>query len=224
MPNQSATLTPIQSDFPEDIVMVSLSRASKVAAILAVSGLGLGCLLYTSPSLGACSAHPGTAAIVGDWSVSEAELDLSSQQLSALMGQQVDAAQFLPDMSSSRAVGQVAEENGVTVSDEEVMQQFQQMGERVVARGGQSTPVEEPTPFLKTIVKDTLALQKLRSMGFSSEKSQELSNQISQIMQSTKVEINPRYGTYNAQSNELTQTVFGDVVRSSSAAQQAGKN
>ena len=70
--------------------MVSLSRASKVAAILAVSGLGLG----------ACSAHPGTAAIVGDWSVSEAELDLSSQQLSALMGQQVDAAQFLPDMSS----------------------------------------------------------------------------------------------------------------------------
>ena len=94
--------------------MVSLSRASKVAAILAVSGLGLG----------ACSAHPGTAAIVGDWSVSEAELDLSSQQLSALMGQQVDAAQFLPDMSSSRAVGQVAEENGVTVSDEEVMQQF----------------------------------------------------------------------------------------------------
>ncbi len=37
--------------------MVSLSRASKVAAILAVSGLGLG----------ACSAHPGTAAIVGDW-------------------------------------------------------------------------------------------------------------------------------------------------------------
>ena len=194
--------------------MVSLSRASKVAAILAVSGLGLG----------ACSAHPGTAAIIGDWSVSEAELDLSSQQLSALMGQQVDAAQFLPDMSSSRAVGQVAEENGVTVSDEEVMQQFQQMGERVVARGGQSTPVAEPTPFLKTIVKDTLALQKLRSMGFSSEKSQELSNQISQIMQSTKVEINPRYGTYNAQSNELTQTVFGDVVRSSSAAQQTGQN
>ena len=188
--------------------MVSLSRASKVAAILAVSGLGLG----------ACSAHPGTAAIIGDWSVSEAELDLSSQQLSALMGQQV------PDMSSSRAVGQVAEENGVTVSDEEVMQQFQQMGERVVARGGQSTPVAEPTPFLKTIVKDTLALQKLRSMGFSSEKSQELSNQISQIMQSTKVEINPRYGTYNAQSNELTQTVFGDVVRSSSAARQAGQN
>ena len=156
--------------------MVSLSRASKAAAILAVCGLGLG----------ACSTHPGTAAIIGDWSVSEAELDLSSQQLSALMGQQVDAAQFLPDMSSSRAVGQVAEENGVTVRDEEVMQEFQQMGERVVARGGQSTPVEEPTPFLKTIVKDTLALQKLRSMGFSSEKSQELSNQISQIMQSTK--------------------------------------
>ena len=100
--------------------MVSLSRASKAAAILAVCGLGLG----------ACSTHPGTAAIIGDWSVSEAELDLSSQQLSALMGQQVDAAQFLPDMSSSRAVGQVAEENGVTVSDEEVMQQFQQMGER----------------------------------------------------------------------------------------------
>ena len=190
--------------------MVSLSRASKAAAILAVCGLGLG----------ACSAHPGTAAIIGDWSVSEAELDLSSQQLTALMGQQVDAAQFLPDMSSSRAVGQVAEENGVTVSDEEVMQQFQQMGERVVARGGQSTPIEEPAPFLKTLFKDTLALQKLRSMDLSTEKSQELNNKVSQIMSSTKVEINPRYGTLDAQSGSLTQGVFGDVIRANSGAQQ----
>ena len=67
-------------------------------------------------------------------------------------------------MSSSRR-GQVAEENSATVSDEEVMQQFQQMGERVVARGGQSTPVAEPTPSEDESSKDTLALQSSRFNG-----------------------------------------------------------
>lgn len=193
--------------------MVSRAHASKAAILLAVCGLGLG----------ACSAHPGTAAIIGDWSVSEAELDLSSQQLSDLHGQQVDAAQFLPELSSSRALGQVAEENGVTVSDEEIAEQFKIMGQRVVDRGGTSTPIADPTPFLKTLVKDTLALQKLRSMDLSTEKSQELNNKVSQIMSSTKVEINPRYGTYNTQTRKLTQGVFGDVVRSSSVNQQGGQ-
>ncbi len=111
----------------------------------------------------------------------------------------------------------------MTVSDEEIAEQFKIMGQRVVDRGGTSTPIADPTPFLKTLVKDTLALQKLRSMDLSTEKSQELNNKVSQIMSSTKVEINPRYGTYNTQTRKLTQGVFGDVVRSSSVNQQGGQ-
>ena len=55
--------------------MVSRARASKAAILLAVCGLGLG----------ACSAHPGTAAIVGDTRISEADVSLTSQQLSGLV-------------------------------------------------------------------------------------------------------------------------------------------
>ena len=192
--------------------MVSRARVSKAAILLAVCGLGLG----------ACSAHPGTAAIIGDTRISEADVSLTSQQLSGLLGQDVDASRLLPTLNQNLAIGKLAEKNGITVSDQEITDSLAEMGQEVVQRGGKSTPITNPSPLLKTVIKNSIAEQKLRSMDLSTEKSQELNNKVSQIMSSTKVEINPRYGTYNT-SRKLTQGVFGDVVRSSSVNQQGGQ-
>ena len=183
--------------------MVSRARASKAAVLLAVCGLGLG----------ACSAHPGTAAIVGDMRISEAEVSLTSQQLSGLLGQDVDASQLLPTLNQNLAIGKLAEKNGITVSDQEVTDSLAEMGQEVVQRGGKSTPITNPSPLLKTIIKNSIAQQKLRS---SAQANAELADTI----QTTKVEINPRYGTLDAKSGSLTQGVFGDVIRAHSGAQK----
>ena len=120
--------------------MVSRARASKAAILLAVCGLGLG----------ACSAHPGTAAIVGDTRISEADVSLTSQQLSGLLGQDVDASRLLPTLNQNLAIGKVAEKNGITVSDQEITDSLAEMGQEVVQRGGKSTPITNPRPSLRT--------------------------------------------------------------------------
>ena len=183
--------------------MVSRARASKAAVLLAVCGLGLG----------ACSAHPGTAAIVGDMRISEAEVSLTSQQLSGLLGQDVDASQLLPTLNQNLA-------NGITVSDQEVTDSLAEMGQEVVQRGGKSTPITNPSPLLKTIIKNSIAQQKLRSSGMSQEQLAQVNAELANTIQTTKVEINPRYGTLDARSGSLTQGVFGDVIRANSRAQK----
>ena len=191
--------------------MVSRARASKAAILLAVCGLGLG----------ACSAHPGTAAIVGDTRISEADVSLTSQQLSGLLGQDVDASQLLlPTLSQNLAIGKLAEKNGITVSDQEITDSLAEMGQEVVQRGGKSTPITHPSSLLKTIIKNSIAQQKLRSSGMSQQQLAQVNAELANTIQTTKVEINPRYGTLDAQSGSLTQGVFGDVVRANSRAQQ----
>ena len=186
--------------------MVSRARASKAAILLAVCGLGLG----------ACSAHPGTAAIVGDTRISEAEVSL----LSGLLGQDVDASRLLPTLNQNLAIGKLAEKNGITVSDQEVTDSLAEMGQEVVQRGGKSTPITNPSPLLKTIIKNSIAQQKLRSSGMSQQQLAQANAELANTIQTTKVEINPRYGTLDAQSGSLTQGVFGDVIRANSGAQQ----
>ena len=127
--------------------MVSRAHASKAAILLAVCGLGLG----------ACSAHPGTAAIVGDTRISEADVSLTSQQLSGLLGQDVDASQLLPTLNQNLAIGKLAEKNGITVSDQEITDSLAEMGQEVVQRGGKSTPITNPSSLLKTIIKNSIA-------------------------------------------------------------------
>mgnify|MGYP002744359292 FL=1 len=190
--------------------MVSRARASKAAILLAVCGLGLG----------ACSAHPGTAAIVGDTRISEADVSLTSQQLSGLLGQDVDASRLLPTLNQNLAIGKVAEKNGITVSDQEITDSLAEMGQEVVQRGGKSTPITNPSPLLKTIIKNSIAQQKLRSSGMSQEQLAQANAELANTIQTTKVEINPRYGTLDAQSGSLTQGVFGDVIRANSRAQK----
>ena len=190
--------------------MVSRARASKAAVLLAVCGFGLG----------ACSAHPGTAAIVGDMRISEAEVSLTSQQLSGLLGQDVDASQLLPTLNQNLAIGKLAEKSGITVSDQEITDSLAEMGQEVVQRGGKSAPITNPTPLLKTVIKNSIAQQKLRSSGMSQEQLAQANAELANTIQTTKVEINPRYGTLDAQSRSLTQGVFGDVIRANSRAQK----
>lgn len=190
--------------------MVSRARASKAAILLAVCGLGLG----------ACSAHPGTAAIVGDTRISEADVSLTSQQLSGLLGQDVDASRLLPTLNQNLAIGKVAEKNGITVSDQEITDSLAEMGQEVVQRGGKSTPITNPSPLLKTIIKNSIAQQKLRSSGMSQEQLAQANAELANTIQTTKVEINPRYGALDPQSGSLTQGVFADVIRANSGAQR----
>ena len=117
--------------------MVSRARASKAAVLLAVCGLGLG----------ACSAHPGTAAIVGDMRISEAEVSLTSQQLSGLLGQDVDASQLLPTLNQNLAIGKLAEKNGITVSDQEVTDSLAEMDKKLFSAVGRARPSRIPAPF-----------------------------------------------------------------------------
>ena len=78
---------------------------------------------------------------------------------------------------------------------------------------------KNPSSLLKTIIKNSIAQQKLRSSGMSQEQLAQANAELANTIQTTKVEINPRYGTVDAKSGSLTQGVFGDVIRANSGAQ-----
>lgn len=174
------------------------SRKTMVAA-LAAAGLALG--------LGACSAQPGVAARVGGTAISETEVTSAVQQYDAAFGQSVERSQMISGLIQSEFLEKMAKNNGITITDTQV-------DDALKSLKSQGSITEIPAPLsegLYALFRGELASSQLSSSG---RQTADLSKEYSALIAGTTVELNPRYGTFDA-TKGITSALVGDVVNDS---------
>lgn len=160
-------LPPLERSSP----VVSTSRLLKVVTAVLIAVL----------ALGACSARPGTAAVVDGRTITEAELAAAATELNVFLNLASTDVLAMLILVAPRA--EVATENGLTYSDDTVQQAladaYANAGHPAPARFAESTLVAA-----RSILLD----QQLSQSQFAAE--------VRERAAGMDVELNPRYGTW----------------------------
>lgn len=157
------------------------SRSVLLSAALLAAGLLTGCGLST----------PGAAAVVDGESIGVAQLQQAYADLLTLPLQgELSQAQVLALMIGSDAVLDEASDRGLAVSESDVVSQVQAVLE---------TDEEEPVgPEAVRVLQTVLALSRIGS-ELPPEQASEAQMEITDELLVAEVEVNPRYGTFDAQ-------------------------
>ncbi|WP_431034337.1 SurA N-terminal domain-containing protein [Streptomyces sp. P6-2-1] len=194
-------------------------RPTRRTTTYALSALALA----AAPLLSACGGtpHPGAAAVVGSTRITEAQLqhrvgelhdavrELSSDAQTSeriISGSGSLARPTLQSMVRDRVVARAAADNGVTVSRAEVQNARAQLTQQ--AGGEQGLKVEWLTRYgvppsrLDDALRENIAEQKLYAALGADPSSPEGKATVDKTLSATakklKVDVNPRYGTWDA--------------------------
>jgi hypothetical protein len=196
---------------------VRRSLATVVAALLA------------AVSLAACGPDQlGSAAVIDGTTISADTLQSSARAYLAIVpnGDRAQVQQhILEEMIYSRIIANAAKKSDVHVSAGAVAKQlevfFKQTKNRrgvVAALGGQQPPVIVPPGYVDQWLRDQLLYHKLvvklAGGGDSTtvEASARGSQALSSAAKSMKIEVNPRYGTWNPKTGSINALVSGGLA------------
>jgi hypothetical protein len=184
--------------------------------------------LLATLSLAACGPDQlGSAAVIDGTTISADTLQSYARAYLAIVpnGDRAQVQQhILEEMIYSRIIAKAAKKNDVHVSTGAVARQlevfFKQTKDRrgvVAALGGQQPPVIVPPGYLDQWLRDQLLYHKLvvkLSGGDSTtvEASARGSNALSSAAKSMKIEINPRYGSWNPKTGSINALVSGGLA------------
>lgn len=162
--------------------MVSTSRLLKVISAVLIAVL----------ALGACSARPGTAAVVEGRTISENDLSLASSELSEVLGQPVNSQAVLQILIVAPTMIQVASRHGVSVSADDAQDflagEAASSGQQV-AEGGYGTDTV-------TVGRYLLLDSALRSSNEGGAIGADLQEEFADL----DVELSPRYGEWTPEA------------------------
>jgi hypothetical protein len=205
------------SSRPLRVRRVRRSLATVVAALLA------------AVSLAACGPDQlGSAAVIDGTTISADTLQSSARAYLAIVpnGDRAQVQQhILEEMIYSRIIASAAKKSDVHVSAGAVAKQlevfFKQTKNRrgvVAALGGQQPPVIVPPGYVDQWLRDQLLYHKLvvklAGGGDSTtvEASARGSQALSSAAKSMKIEVNPRYGTWNPKTGSINALVSGGLA------------
>ena len=168
---------------------------------------------------GCNSMHPGAAAVVGDTTIQESELDhlvealcVSNSVAASQGGAQTDQAAtrdlrrtILNVLIQSELATQAAAQNGVSVSDGDVQRQL---------ASGTGLPADLPpvveeklTGLINDLVRATLLTTEIGKQQLSSDSTAQVTDQqaakagstyLTRFAEQVGVDVDPRFGTYSA--------------------------
>jgi hypothetical protein len=205
--------------------MENSSRSLGVRRSLATAVVAL----LATVSLAACAPDQlGSAAVIDGTTISADTLQSSARAYLAIVpnGDRAQVQQhILEEMIYSRIIAKAAKKNDVHVSIGAVAKQlevfFKQTKNRrgvVAALGGQQPPVIVPPGYVDQWLRDQLLYHKLvvklASGGDSTtvEASALGSKALSSAAKSMKIEVNPRYGTWNPKTGSINALVSGGLA------------
>ena len=161
-------------------------------------------------TLSACTANPGTAMSVGDTVYSNADIAAGVTQISEMAGRPVDTPVLMNAMSRAALITELAKQNNITVADSQIADFIEEQ----VAQGTLATA---PSGELSVVTRDFIRLQmitnELSATITDPAQIEAVNAQYAELIQSTPVEVNPRYGVFDAERNLIPLT-FADVVSS----------
>lgn len=159
-------------------------------------------------TLSACAGNPGTAMSVGNTSYSNADVAAGVAQISEMAGRPVDTPVLVGAMSRAVLITELAKQNDITVDDSTI-------SDFIAEQVAQGTLAAVPSGELSTVTRDFIRLQMITNELSTSitdpAKIEEVNAQYAELVQNTPVEVNPRYGTFDAERN-LVPVTFADVV------------
>ncbi|MDO8121473.1 hypothetical protein Q6346_09130 [Isoptericola sp. b490] len=137
--------------------------------------------------LAGCSVHPGVAAVVGDRSISQSELQQTYAQLKPMLANS-DPANLLSGLITAPDVVAAAEQNGVGVSDDDAVTLLNS----IVTQ--QKLPaVSEWTPDAVLLARSQLAAQALQKL----DQATSVFAALSKTLAAHDIQVNPQYGTWS---------------------------
>ncbi len=170
--------------------MRSVRRSGAIAAVLA-AGL-----------LAGCAGQPGVAAVIGDRTVTQAQLDTATEELSPILNT-VDQRALLLALVLGSEVLPAAEEQGVAVSAEAAVDQMDQVAEVAGVE-----PVDW-SPISVEIIQVVLAGQ---ALGMAPDGGAAL-QAAEEAALAQDVEISPRHGTLDRESRQVQPQQLDWIVQ-----------
>jgi hypothetical protein len=194
----------------------------RTAVSLAAAGL-----LLAAPVLTACGsgpAHPGAAAVVGDHRIEVSTLQSQVNELRTAAAKSTQATQNFSSLNlSSEVLSRLVEDqvlakamsdSRLTVTDSEVQKDHQaalaqfsgsevQLDEYLLANYGVAPTATEIDHFFR---RDVAAGKVIQSLGYqpgSDGGNTALSQDMVKVSKSLGVQVNPRYGTWDAQKASI---------------------
>jgi hypothetical protein len=185
--------------------------------------------LVAAGSLSACGPDQlGAAAIIDGTTISADTLQSSARAYLAIVpnGDRAQVQQhILEEMIFSRIIAKAATKNDVHVSTGAVQKQlevfFKQTKDRrgvVSALGAEQPPVIVPPGYVDRWLRDQLLYHKLvvklanGGDATTAEASARGSGALSSAAKSMKIEVNPRYGTWNPKTGSIDALVSGGLA------------
>ena len=185
--------------------------------------------LLATVSLAACAPDQlGSAAVIDGTTISADSLQSSARAYLAIVpnGDRAQVQQhILEEMIYSKIIAKAAKKNDVHVSIGAVQKQlevfFKQTKDRrgvVSALGGQQPPVIVPPGYVDQWLRDQLLYHKLvvklagGGDATTVEASARGSKALSSAAESMKIEVNPRYGTWNPKTGSINALVSGGLA------------
>lgn len=152
-------------------------------------------------ALTACSGRPGAAAVVDGTRIPVSDVESATTELAPYF-QGVTPAAVVSVLMLEPTVAAAAEENGVTVSD-------QQADDQLATLAQQNDPDASPTfsDSSRTIVRYTMEASALSQLTNASDVNADLQARVSAL----DIQLNPRYGTLGA-DNTIGTTVHPWLV------------
>lgn len=158
-------------------------------------------------SVGACTAHPGSAATVNGVSFSDAQVAEASQQFSQISGRPLDAAQLVQMLPSLVAYEEAGQEVGVTFTKEQV----KQVVDSLIQQGS----VRSYDGELGSLTADLLSVSLMVTQVRQTNPNFDFQSVVQEKMAHQDVQVNPRYGKPNPMTGQVVIPTFADVVLAS---------
>ncbi|HEY3436046.1 MAG TPA: hypothetical protein VGK35_00040 [Actinotalea sp.] len=171
-------------------------------------------VLVGAALLGGCSARPGVAAVVGDRTISQSELETAQKDLLTVVAK-ADASNVLSALVAAPFFIDAAAENGVGVSADEARAAIEK--EQVSAQAsagsdaGAPATVVTPVPLgddAVQIIQFSMALDKIRTLSDADT----IITGVTDKIAATHLDVNPRYGQMDPGTGSITPLALPWIV------------
>lgn len=170
--------------------------------------LAVGAALAIATTLGACSGgtNPGTAVESLGVRYTETDVTQAADQLTQVLGQNVQRDNVVAVLAVSQAYFKVGEELGMTAQSEEVSS----MVEQVLVETG-----TDPETLSQASSDMLSALVLAQMISPAIQESPEVGAQLEEMMLPPNTVINPRYAQFDPERGLVPAAPFGDVISES---------
>lgn len=193
----------------------SLRSPSRRARLLAAcAGLAVGAVVLTG-----CTGSPGAAAVVGDTTISEQQLADDVAELTADPNAGIEDANsstvtsLLGRLITMKLVDQLAAQHDVTITEGQIANEIAAYEQQVGSKDAvyqtfaqQGVPASQVEGMVRTSLQVTALGPILKPDGTSDEQTQAIIDEIVKLGDDDGVQVNPRWGTWDAASLNLGPT------------------